>query len=106
MADKPGAIRGRGVEVGQVVSRSGNKSIVVVVTRRKRHPLYERYVNQRKKFHAHDEQNQCQVGDWVRIVPSRRLSRQKSWRLREIIARGAQPPAARGAFRGGEQAEG
>jgi small subunit ribosomal protein S17 len=76
------------------MARSGNKTVVVEVTRRVQAPLYERYVNRRKKFHTHDEKNECQVGDWVRIVASRPLSRQKRWRLQTIIARGAAPPEA------------
>ena len=68
MANKPEAVRRRATEVGEVKSRAGNKTIVVEVTRRVQHPLYERYLQRRKKFYAHDEGNQCQVGDWVRIV--------------------------------------
>jgi small subunit ribosomal protein S17 len=89
MPDKQAHSRHRSTEVGQVVSRAGNKTIVVQVTRRVQHSLYERYLNRRKNFHAHDEQNQCQVGDWVRIVESRPLSRQKRWRLETIIAKAA-----------------
>jgi len=61
------------------------KTIVVEVTRRVRHPLYRRVVQRRKKFYAHDEKGQCQVGDVVRIVESRPLSRLKRWRLAEVI---------------------
>ena len=82
----------RNMEVGQVVSRAGNQTIVVEVSRRVRHPLYKRYVNRRKKFHAHDERNQCQVGDRVRIAESRPLSRLKRWRLVEILQRQAVEP--------------
>ena len=92
MADKPQMARRRSMEVGRVVSRSGNKTVVVEVARRVPHPLYERYVHRRKKFYVHDEKNECQAGDWVRIAESRPLSRQKRWRLREIISRGALPP--------------
>ncbi len=76
-------------KVGHVVSHSGNKTIVVEVTRRVQHPLYKRYINKTKKFYAHDEQNQCRVGDSVRIVESRRLSSLKRWRLVEIVHRSA-----------------
>ena len=93
MADQPVSLRQRSMEVGKVVSRAGNKTIVVEVTRRAAHPLYERFVHQRKKFYAHDEKNECQVGDWVRIASCRPLSRQKRWRLREIVARGRAPAA-------------
>lgn len=74
-------------KVGRVVSARMNKTIVVEVTRRAPHPLYRRVVQRRKKFYAHDEQNQCQVGDVVRIVESRPLSRLKRWRLAEILRR-------------------
>jgi small subunit ribosomal protein S17 len=57
----------------------------VEVTRRIPHRLYARFVNRRRKFHAHDETNQCHVGDQVRIVASRPLSKLKRWRLQEII---------------------
>jgi small subunit ribosomal protein S17 len=85
-------VRRRNTEIGQVVSRAGDKTIVVQVTRRVPHAFYKRYVHKRKKFYAHDERNECRVGDWVRISESRPLSRQKRWRLREIVARGAEPP--------------
>lgn len=85
MADNAADIRHRQSEVGKVVSVAGNKTIVVEVTRRMPHRLYARFVNRRRKFHAHDEQNQCHVGDHVRIVASRPLSRLKRWRLQEII---------------------
>jgi small subunit ribosomal protein S17 len=84
--------RHRATEVGRVVSRSGNKTIVVQVTRRVQHSLYERYLHRRRNFHAHDEKNQCQVGDWVRIVETRPMSRLKRWRLEAVIAQGALPP--------------
>ena len=82
----------RKLQVGQVVSRAGDKSIVVEVTRRVQHPFYKRYVNRRKKFHAHDERNECQVGDRVRIVASRPVSRLKRWRLVEILHRAVSLP--------------
>ena len=87
MASESTPRRQRNIKVGQVVSRAGNKTIVVEVTRRVQHPFYKRYVNRRKKFHAHDEQNQCQVGDRVRIAESRPLSSLKRWRLVEILRR-------------------
>jgi small subunit ribosomal protein S17 len=94
MSDKPAASRHKSTEVGLVVSRAGNKTIVVEVSRRGAHPLYERYVHRRRKFYAHDEKNECQVGDRVRIEESRPLSALKRWRLREIIARAAVAPVA------------
>ena len=85
MADNPAARRHQSLEVGRVVSRAGNKTIVVEVGRQVQHPMYERYVHRRKKFHVHDEKNECQVGDWIRFVECRPLSRHKRWRLREIL---------------------
>jgi small subunit ribosomal protein S17 len=89
MADTPTATRHKNSKVGQVVSRSGNKTIVVEVTRRVQHPLYKRFVSKSKKFYAHDEQNQCLPGDRVRIVESRPLSALKRWRLDKIVHRSA-----------------
>ena len=79
----------RASQVGEVVSRSGAKTIVVEVTRRVQHPLYKRYVNRRKKFHAHDERNECLVGDRVRIVETRPVSKMKRWRFVELLYRRA-----------------
>lgn len=79
--------KSRQEKVGRVVSARMDKTIVVEVTRRVPHPLYRRVVRRRKKFYAHDEKNQCQVGDVVRIVESRPLSRLKRWRLAEIVSR-------------------
>lgn len=70
---------------GRVVSKSGNKSIVVLVERRKQHPLYRKVIRAFKKFHVHDEENQAQVGDQVIICETRPLSKLKRWRLVEII---------------------
>ena len=89
MEAKPASPRRRNRKVGQVISRSGNKTIVVEVTRRVQHPLYKRFLNRSAKFYAHDEKNQCQVGDRVRIVETRPLSRLKRWRLEQILFRPA-----------------
>lgn len=80
----------RSQQVGQVVSTKMNKTIVVQVTRKVQHPLYKRVVTRRKKFHAHDEDNSARVGDTVRLVECRPLSRLKRWRLDEILRRGIQ----------------
>ena len=77
----------RKVLLGEVVSDRMNKTVTVLVGRRVRHPIYERVVRRSKKYHAHDEQNQCRVGDVVRIVETRPLSRTKRWRLQEIVRR-------------------
>lgn len=77
----------RRVLLGEVVSNRMQKTITVKVERRVRHPIYERVVKRSKKFHAHDEHNQCQIGDQVRIIETRPLSKTKRWRLLEIIRR-------------------
>ncbi len=73
--------------VGVVVSDVQNKTIVVKVDRRTPHPLYKKIVKVRKKFTAHDENNEAKVGDTVRIIETRPLSKNKCWRLLEIISR-------------------
>src|ERR1700747_1750301 len=77
-------------KVGQVVSTGMQKTIVVEVSRRVPHPLYKRIVGKRKKFYAHDEEGTAKMGDVVRIVESRPLSKLKRWRLAEIVRRAAQ----------------
>ena len=74
----------RKVRKGVVVSRSGDKSIVVQTERRLRHPLFGKVVRQFKKFHAHDERNAAKVGDRVVITECRPLSKLKRWRLVEV----------------------
>ncbi len=74
-------------KVGQVVSTRMAKTIVVEVTRRVPHPLYKRIVTKRSKFYAHDEQGAAKLGDVVRIVESRPLSKMKRWTLGEVIRR-------------------
>ena len=76
-------------KVGRVVSNKMNKTIVVVVESLKKHRIYKRTYKQTKRFHAHDEENTCQVGDVVRIEESRPLSKLKHWRLVEIVKRGS-----------------
>ena len=76
-------------KVGTVVSNKMQKTIVVSVVSLKQHRIYKRRYKQTKKFHAHDEENTCQVGDTVRIEESRPMSRTKRWRLVEIIKRGS-----------------
>jgi small subunit ribosomal protein S17 len=75
------------VMTGQVVSDKMDKTIVVAVRRRKLHRLYKKFVNLTKKVKAHDEGNECKVGDTVRVIECRPLSRDKRWRLLEIVAR-------------------
>jgi small subunit ribosomal protein S17 len=82
-------------KVGEVVSTKMAKTIVVEVSRRVPHPLYKRIIGKRKKFYAHDETGDARLGDVVRIVESRPLSKLKRWTLAEVIRRapqvGAQP---------------
>jgi small subunit ribosomal protein S17 len=77
----------RKILLGEVVSNRMHKTITVKVERRVRHPMYERVVKRSKKFHAHDEHNQCQIGDVVRIIETRPLSKTKCWRLLEVVRR-------------------
>jgi small subunit ribosomal protein S17 len=72
---------------GRVVSNKPNKTIIVLVERYVQHPLYKKYYKRSKKFMAHDEKNECQVGDLVRIMEWRPLSRRKRWMLKEIVER-------------------
>lgn len=73
--------------VGIVVSDKMEKSIVVAVEIREKHPIYGKFVKKTKKFHAHDENNDSHVGDTVKIMETRPLSKTKRWRLVEIIER-------------------
>lgn len=75
----------RKVRVGTVVSDKTDKTIVVKVETRMPHPLYGKIVRRSRKYTAHDEENQCRVGDLVRIMETRPLSRTKRWRLVEIV---------------------
>ena len=77
----------RKVRTGVVVSISGNKTIVVQTTERKRHPKYGKMTTSTKKLHAHDEECTAGVGDTVRVMECRPLSKMKRWRLVEIIER-------------------
>ena len=71
--------------IGQVVSDKMEKSITVAVQRKEKHPIYGKFVNKTTKFTAHDEKNECGVGDTVKIMETRPLSKNKRWRLVEII---------------------
>jgi small subunit ribosomal protein S17 len=72
---------------GKVVSNKMNKSITVLVESKMKHPMYGKFVNKSTKFMAHDENNDCNIGDFVRIQETRPLSKNKNWRLVEIIER-------------------
>jgi len=73
---------------GRVVSNRMDKTVVVVVETLQRHPLYGKVIRRRKKYKAHDEDNACQIGDIVRIMESRPLSKEKRWVVTEILERG------------------
>ena len=82
----PQATAKKGQEkIGQVVSTKMEKTIVVEVSRRVAHPFYRRIIKKRKKFYAHDEQGLAKVGDVVRIVEHRPLSKLKRWALAEVV---------------------
>ena len=73
--------------IGVVVSNKMDKTIVVAEKRKMKHPIYGKFVNKTSKFYAHDEKNDCNEGDTVKIMETRPLSKQKGWRLVEIIER-------------------
>ncbi len=73
--------------IGVVVSNMMDKSIVVAIKRKVKHPMYGKFINRTKKLMAHDEENTCNIGDTVRVMETRPLSRHKRWRLVEIIER-------------------
>jgi len=75
------------VYTGQVVSDKMEKTIVVAVSKRALHTLYKKYVKQTKKIKAHDPQNEAHVGDTVRVIECRPVSKEKTWRLMEIVER-------------------
>lgn len=74
-------------ETGRVISNKMDKTITVMVERKVKHPLYGKYIRRSSKFHAHDEENQCQEGDLVTIAECRPISKSKTWRLVEIVER-------------------
>ena len=73
--------------VGRVISDKMDKTVVVLVESRKRHRLYHRIITRTKKFKAHDETKRCGVGDLVRIIESRPMSKEKRWRFMEFVER-------------------
>jgi small subunit ribosomal protein S17 len=77
-------------KVGQVVSAKMTKTIVVEVTRRVPHPMYKRIINKRSKFYAHDEEQRAKIGDTVRIIECRPMSKLKRWRLGEVLRKAVQ----------------
>ena len=77
----------RKVRVGTVTSNGANKTVTVTVERRLAHPLYGKQVTRSRRYHAHDEQNEYHVGDVVRIIETRPISKTKRWRVTELIER-------------------
>jgi small subunit ribosomal protein S17 len=77
----------RKIRTGVVVSRMGDKSVTVKINYRKHHPKYGKMMTISKKLHVHDENNECGVGDTVRVMETRPLSKTKRWRLVEIVER-------------------
>ena len=75
----------RKTRVGVVVSNKMDKTVVIATKERVKHPLYGKIVNRTKTFKAHDEQNECGIGDTVRVAETRPLSKEKRWRVVEII---------------------
>ena len=73
--------------IGRVVSNKMNKGITVAVQRKVKHPIYGKFIGKTTKFMAHDEKNECGVGDTVKIMETRPLSKNKRWRLVEILER-------------------
>jgi small subunit ribosomal protein S17 len=83
---EPGKARGkRKVLEGRVVSDKMDKTVVVEITHRLLHPTYRKFVTRRKKYKAHDETNRCGHGDLVRIIESRPLSKEKRWRVQDVL---------------------
>jgi small subunit ribosomal protein S17 len=72
---------------GTVTSNKNDKTIVVRVETKIKHPMYKKFVKRSKKFKAHDNENTCNVGDYVKIIECRPLSRHKKWRLAEVVKR-------------------
>ena len=77
----------RKVRVGRVVSNKMDKSITVAVERKVKHPLYGKFMKKTSKVMAHDEKNECGIGDTVKVMETRPLSKNKRWRLVEVIAK-------------------
>ncbi|MBN7794970.1 30S ribosomal protein S17 [Parahaliea mediterranea] len=70
---------------GKVVSNKMDKTITVLIERRVKHPVYGKYITRSSKIHAHDENNECGIGDTVKVIESRPLSKSKTWKLQEVV---------------------
>jgi len=75
----------RKTRIGVVTSNKMNKTITVSVERKVKHPIYGKFVKKTTKFHAHDEKNECSIGDTVKIMETRPMSKTKRWRLVEVV---------------------
>lgn len=75
------------IVTGRVVSTKAAKTITVLVEGKKMHPIYKKYIKQSKKYHAHDQTEQCVMGDMVSIIEARPISKNKNWVLKEIVTR-------------------
>jgi small subunit ribosomal protein S17 len=81
-------VKKRKIRIGRVVSDKMDKTVVVMVETLRQHPLYKKTIRHRAKFKAHDENNSCRVGDVVKIIETRPLSKEKRWRVVEILSPG------------------
>ena len=80
-----GAEKRARVAMGKVVSNKMDKTITVLVERRVKHPVYGKYITRSSKIHAHDENNECGIGDTVTVAETRPISKSKSWKLLEVV---------------------
>jgi small subunit ribosomal protein S17 len=85
-----GAEKRTRVVTGKVVSNKMDKTITVLLERRVKHPVYGKYITRSSRIHAHDEKNQCDIGDTVTVAESRPISKSKSWKLLEVVQSAAQ----------------
>ncbi len=79
----------KGAQTGKVTSNKAEKSITVAVERKIKHPMYGKYIKRTTKYHAHDEKNECNIGDTVRIIQGKPVSKTKSWYLESVIEHSA-----------------
>jgi small subunit ribosomal protein S17 len=80
-----GAEKRTRMATGKVVSNKMDKTITVLIERRVKHPVYGKYISRSSKIHAHDESNQCGIGDTVTVAESRPISKSKTWKLLEVV---------------------
>ncbi len=85
-----GAEKRTRLATGKVVSNKMDKTITVLIERRVKHPVYGKYITRSSKIHAHDENNECGIGDTVKVIESRPLSKTKTWSLQEVVESAAQ----------------